>query len=109
MDRLLRGSVPFQVEFEGPGRVWLSNMSFADGYLGSIFTPTEEHAGLRSMVRSFARAEVDPQALEFDRKEQFNLGLFRKLGELGLLGITVEEQYGGSGMDATAAVRLLAQ
>ncbi|NNL66008.1 MAG: AIM24 family protein, partial [Myxococcales bacterium] len=39
-DRLLRGSVPFQVEFEGPGRLWLSNMSFADGYLGSVFTPT---------------------------------------------------------------------
>jgi uncharacterized protein (AIM24 family) len=39
-DRLLRGSVPFQVEFCGPGRVWLSNMSFADGYLGSVFTPS---------------------------------------------------------------------
>jgi hypothetical protein len=39
-DRLLRGSVPFQVEFEGPGRIWLSNMSFADGYLGSICTPS---------------------------------------------------------------------
>jgi uncharacterized protein (AIM24 family) len=39
-DRLLRGSVPFQVEFEGPGRVWLSNMKFADGYLGEIFTPS---------------------------------------------------------------------
>jgi hypothetical protein len=39
-DRLLRGSIPFQVEFEGPGRVWLSNMSFGDGYLGSVFTPS---------------------------------------------------------------------
>lgn len=39
-DRLLRGSVPFQVEFEGPGRVWLSNMSFADGYVGGVFTPS---------------------------------------------------------------------
>lgn len=40
MDRLLRGSVPFQIEFEGPGRLWLSNMSFGDGYLGSVFTPS---------------------------------------------------------------------
>jgi hypothetical protein len=39
-DRLLRGSVPFQIEFEGPGRIWLSNMSFGDGYLGSVFTPS---------------------------------------------------------------------
>jgi hypothetical protein len=39
-DRLLRGSVPFQTEFQGPGRLWLSNVSFGDGYLGSIFTPS---------------------------------------------------------------------
>jgi hypothetical protein len=39
-DRLLRGSVPFQIEFVGPGRLWLSNISFSDGYLGSVFTPS---------------------------------------------------------------------
>ena len=39
-DRLLRGSVPFQVEFEGPGRLWLSNVSFPNGYLGHLFTPS---------------------------------------------------------------------
>ncbi len=68
-----------------------------------LFNPTEEHKMLRQMVRDFVVAEVEPQALEYDRKEQFNKTLFRKLGELGLLGITVDEQYGGSGMDATAA------
>jgi len=51
VDRLLRGGIPFQVEFEGPGRVWLSNMSFGDGYLGSAFTPSywvfRIHAALR--------------------------------------------------------------
>lgn len=59
---------------------------------------------LRQSVRDFVVSEVEPQAAEFDRKEQFNLGLFRKLGEMGLLGITVDEAYGGSGMDAIAAV-----
>ena len=44
------------------------------------------------------------QALEHDRMEKFNVDLFRKLGELGLLGMTVDEEYGGSGMDSTAAV-----
>jgi len=39
-DRLLRGSVPFRVEFQGPGRLWLSNASFGDGYLGGVFTPS---------------------------------------------------------------------
>lgn len=69
-----------------------------------IFNPTEDHADLRQMLRTFVENEVDPQALEHNRKEQFNVPLFRKLGELGLLGITVDPEYGGSGMDATAAV-----
>jgi len=70
----------------------------------SIFSPTEEHQALREMVRSFTEAEVEPQAIEFNRAETMNLPLFQKLGELGLLGVTVPEEYGGSGMDATAAV-----
>lgn len=69
-----------------------------------IFNPTEEHKALREMVRTFVEREVEPQALEHDRAEKFNLDLFRKLGELGLLGVTVPLEYGGSGMDATAAV-----
>ncbi len=66
--------------------------------------PTEEHKMLRQMVREFVEKEVEPQALEYDRKELFNLPLFRKLGELGLLGITIPHSYGGSEMDAVAAV-----
>ncbi len=69
-----------------------------------IFPPTEEHQALREMVRSFAEREVGPQAEAHDRSERFNLVLFRKLGELGLLGITADHRFGGSGMDATAAV-----
>ncbi len=67
-----------------------------------LANPTEEHRMLREMIRDFVREEVEPQALEYDREEKFNLGLFRKLGEYGLLGISVPEEYGGSGMDATA-------
>merc|ERR1719230_302796 len=74
--------------------------------LVSIFSPTPEHQALREMVRSFAEAEVEPQANEFNRLEKMNVPLFKKLGELGLLGVTVPEEYGGSGMDATAAVLL---
>ena len=70
----------------------------------SLFDPTEEHKSLRSTVRRFVEYEVEPQAHEYNKKELFNLPLFHKLGNLGLLGITVEEEYGGSGMDATAAV-----
>ena len=69
-----------------------------------LCNPTDEHRMLRDTVRAFVVAEVEPQALEHDRQEKFNLPLFRKLGELGLLGITVPENYGGAGLDAVAAV-----
>jgi alkylation response protein AidB-like acyl-CoA dehydrogenase len=55
----------------------------------SLINPTEEHASMRAMIRLFVETEVDPQALEYNRKEEFNVELFRKLGDLGLLGITV--------------------
>lgn len=69
-----------------------------------LFNPTEAHKMLREMVRSFVDSEVEPQAHKFDREEKFNLPLFKKMSELGLLGITVPEQYSGAGLDATAAV-----
>ncbi len=71
--------------------------------MGNIANPSEEHQMLREMIRDFTQEFVEPQAHEFDKKEQFNLDLFRQLGELGLLGITVPEKYGGSGLDAVAA------
>lgn len=68
-----------------------------------LFNPTDEHKMLRESVRAFVQSEVEPQAHQYDRSEQFNLGLFRKLGELGLHGITVPADFGGSEMDAMAA------
>ncbi len=72
-----------------------------------LFDPTPEHRQLRDMVRDFTEREVDPQALEADRDERFNVALFRKLGDLGLLGITVPERFGGSEMDATSVAIVL--
>ena len=68
-----------------------------------LANPTEEHAMLREMIRDLS-SPVEPQAHEHDKHERFNLELFRMLGEYGLLGITVPEEYGGAGLDATAAV-----
>ena len=67
-----------------------------------ISNPTEEHAMLREMVRDFVKDRVEPQALENDRDERFNLELFREMGEMGLLGLTAPPEYGGAGMDATS-------
>ena len=60
-----------------------------------IANPTQEHSMLREMVRDFVREEVEPQALEHDKYEKFNVNLFRKLGEYGLLGISVPEKCVG--------------
>ena len=69
-----------------------------------LFNPKKEHSMLRQIVQEFVEREVEPQALEFDCKEEFNLPLFRQLGKLGLLGLTAPEEHGGSGQDAIGAV-----
>ena len=53
--------------------------------------------------RNFSVNEVDPQRLEHDREEKFNYDLFKRCGELGLLGVTTDVACGAGGMDATAA------
>ena len=68
-----------------------------------LFNPSPEHALLRETVRQLVRDEVEPQALEHDRAERFNLALFRQFGALDLLGLTVSAEDGGAGMDAVAA------
>ncbi len=82
----------------------MKNVSFISMQNFDLFNPQEEHSQLRETVRGFVKAEVEPQAAQYDRQEKFNLPLFKRLGELGLLGITVPDAFGGSGMDAVAAV-----
>jgi isovaleryl-CoA dehydrogenase len=53
---------------------------------------------LRSSVRAFADAEIAPHATEIDRSDQFPMHLWRAMGDLGILGITVDEAYGGANM-----------
>jgi isovaleryl-CoA dehydrogenase len=69
-----------------------------------IANPSEEHTMLREMVRDFVKEHVEPQALVYNREERFNLDLFRSMGEMGLLGLTASEEYGGAGLDSIAAV-----
>jgi len=60
---------------------------------------TREQQMIRDEVRRFAEAEIAPVALELDEKEEFSVELTKKMGEIGLFGAMVSEEYGGQAMD----------
>jgi isovaleryl-CoA dehydrogenase len=68
------------------------------------FALGEDVDALREMVSAWARERVAPMAAEIDRENVFPHALWREMGELGLLGITVPEEYGGAGMGYLAHV-----
>ena len=62
-------------------------------------SPTTEHAdAVRAAVREFAAGEIAPLAAEIDRSNTFPAHLWKRLGDMGLLGITAADTYGGAGM-----------
>lgn len=65
---------------------------------------TEEHEQLRRVVRGFAERELAPHVDEWERAGRFPDDVFRRAGELGLLGLTVPVAYGGQGADVWASV-----
>ena len=69
---------------------------------GLNFALGEDIDALRDAVQAFSQAEIAPRAAEIDRSDQFPMDLWRKMGEIGVLGITAAEEYGGAAMGYTA-------
>jgi isovaleryl-CoA dehydrogenase len=65
---------------------------------GLNFQLGEDIDALRDAVREFAQAEIAPRAFDIDRTDQFPMDLWPKMGQLGVLGITVGDEYGGANM-----------
>jgi len=63
---------------------------------------TADQQMIREMVREFAEAEIKPNASEWDKRKEFPADTFTQLGELGLFGMVVPEQWGGAGLDGVA-------
>jgi len=73
-------------------------MSIPNSYPTLDFDLGETAEMLRDSVMTFSSDEIAPRAAEIDRTDQFPMDLWKKMGDLGVLGITVEEEYGGAGM-----------
>ncbi|WP_029277249.1 acyl-CoA dehydrogenase family protein [Pedobacter borealis] len=62
------------------------------------FSETETQQSVKAMVRDFAEKNIRPHIMEWDEAQHFPVDLFKQLGELGLMGVLVPEEYGGSGL-----------
>jgi alkylation response protein AidB-like acyl-CoA dehydrogenase len=63
------------------------------------FDLNEEQLAVQKMVRDFVAKEITPNAKEWDQQEKFPWDVWKKMGQLGIIGTSIPEEYGGSGMD----------
>src|SRR5258708_1558171 len=71
------------------------------------FRLTSEQTQIATMVREFAESEIKPHLMEWDEAQHFPVERFRKAGELGMLGVTIPEEYGGAGLSYVDYVNVI--
>jgi alkylation response protein AidB-like acyl-CoA dehydrogenase len=71
--------------------------ALTESYPGLSFDESENQKMIAQMVRDFGELEIKPKMMEWDETQEFPIPLFKKMGELGLMGVLVPEIYGGSG------------
>lgn len=72
--------------------------------VGMSFMPNENQQMIADMIRKFGKEHIYPQMMEWDEAQTFPVDVFKKLGELGLMGVLVPAEYGGSGLSYTEYV-----
>ncbi len=73
------------------------------------FEPTEMQQQITQVIRDFGKTHMQPYVLEWDETQTFPVQLFKQLGELGLMGVLVPEQYGGSGLGYLEYVTVISE
>lgn len=63
------------------------------------FDLPDDTLAIRDLVREFSRKKIEPVATKMDREDHFPIEVFREMGKLGLLGLTISQEYGGAGLD----------
>ena len=81
----------------------------APGSAGMNFSLSENQQMVISMVRDFAEKHIRPHVMEWDEAQTFPVETFKKLGELGLMGVLVPEEYGGSGLSYFEYVSIITE
>src|SRR5688572_32005133 len=71
------------------------------------FRLTDEQLQIQQMVRDFAESEIKPHLAEWDEAQHFPVPTFKRAGELGMLGVTIPEQYGGAGLSYVDYVNVI--
>lgn len=73
------------------------------------FSESESQQMIASMARDFSNREIRPNIMDWDERQEFPVHLFKKMGELGLMGILVPEAYGGSGLGYTEYITAIVE
>jgi alkylation response protein AidB-like acyl-CoA dehydrogenase len=83
--------------------------SLSDSLEGISFQETENQQMIAQMVRDFGSREIKPFMMDWDESQEFPIAMFRKMGELGLMGVLVPEHYGGAGFGYAEYVTAIAE
>ena len=80
-----------------------------DNEVGMSFKTTENQQMIADMIRKFGKEHILPKFMEWDESQEFPVNVFKKLGELGLMGVLVPTEYGGSGFGYTEYVTAITE